>query len=163
LPDVQPTQEEPISSGFENFRSLAKENPDASPQRLQQLAGQHVGDPLEWPSKWLETHSEWYLQQPREWYSRDVELDSDGYPLRLPADPLPAKERDTRPTNERGWFERAMRQPGASLEPLAVEMPAFECANVIRVCRKVGMQDAQEIFGQAKIETAYLLVGLSGA
>jgi len=154
-------QQEAIPDGFARVKSLAKENPDASAQRLLQLAGRHIGDPLEWGLEWQQTRPEWYLQQPREWYSGDVELDSDGYPTRCPENPLTAKDRETRPTTEQGWFERAMRSPGASLEPLAVEMPAFEVANVIRVTRKVGMQDAVDIFGHEKIATAHRLAGLS--
>ena len=156
-PDVAPAQTEAIPEGFARFKTLAKENPDASPQRLLQLAGRSLGDPLSWP-EWRETHPEWYLQQPRDWYSPDVQLDESGYPLRIPADPLTAKERETRPTNERGWFDRAMRQPGASLEPLACEMPAYECANVLRVTKKVGQQAAEEIFGLEKIMAARRLV-----
>ncbi|HEU0047008.1 MAG TPA: hypothetical protein VFQ43_05310 [Nitrososphaera sp.] len=159
-PEVQPAQEETIPDGFARFRSLAKENPDASPQRLLQLAGRSLGDPLSWP-EWRETHPEWYLQQPRDWYAHDVELDVDGYPMRFPTDPLTAKERETRPTNERGWFERATRQPGASLEPLACEMPAFEVANVLRVTKKVGEQSGLDIFGQPKIELARRLAGIT--
>jgi hypothetical protein len=157
----QPAQAETIPDGFSKFRDLAKNNPDCSVQRLLQLAGRHLGDPLEWGPEWQQTRPEWYLQQPREWYSRDVELDADGYPTRCPEIPLTAKEREVRPATEQGWFERAMRLPGASLEPLAVEMPAFEVANVVRVCLKVGMQNAVDIFGPAKIATAHRLVGLS--
>jgi hypothetical protein len=155
------TQEEAIPEGFARFKSLAKENPDASAQRLLQLAGRHIGDPLQWGSEWQQTRPEWYLQQPRDWYSRDVELDADGYPMRCAENSLIAKEREVRPSSEAGWFERAMRQPGASLEPLAVEMPAFEVANIIRVTRKVGMANAVDIFGSEKITTAHRLVGLS--
>src|SRR5437016_163222 len=163
-PEAQPTQGEPVSSDFARFKSLAKENPDASPQRLLQLAGRHIGDPLEDTEQWRAFRAEnpeWYLQAPRTWYAQDTELDTDGYPLRIPADPLTAKERETRPTNERGWFDRAMRQPGASLEPLACEMPAFEVANVLRVTNKVGEQNALDIFGPTKIELARKLAGIT--
>jgi hypothetical protein len=159
-PVVQPEQEEPVASDFARFRSLAKENPDASPQRLLQLAGRHLGDPLEWPAKWLETHPEWFLQLSSAWYSPDVQLDEAGYPLRFPTEPLTAQERSVRPANDKTWFERAMRQPGASLEPFAVPMPAFEVANVLRVTKKIGQQAAEEIFGSVKIATARQLVGV---
>lgn len=159
-PEVQPTQAEAISSDFARFRSLAKENPDVSPQRLLQLAGRHIGDPLEWPAEWRETNPEWYLAQPKDWYSSDLALDESGYPLRYPAGPLTAKEREVRPTTDKAWFDRAMRQPGASLEPLAVPMPAFEVANILRVTKKIGLPSAQEIFGLAKIERAQRLAGL---
>lgn len=161
---IQPeTRSETISDDFARFKALAKENPDASPQRILQLAGRHIGDPLEESNHWREfkaQNPEWYLQQPREWYPADVELTED-YPTRYPSEPLTAKERDVRPTTERGWFERAMRQPGASLEPFAVEMPAFEVANILRVLKKVGEQNALDIFGSEKIATAHRLVGLS--
>jgi hypothetical protein len=159
--EPQPAQQETIPDGFSKFRDLARNNPDVSAQRLLQIAGRHLGDPLEpqW-ADWRAEHPEWYLQQPRDWYSRDVELDIDGYPMRVPENPLTAKEQGTRPTNERGWFEFAMRSPGASLEPLAVPMPAYECANIIRVCRKIGMQAAQDIFGPEKIATAHKLAGI---
>ncbi len=159
--EAKPTQTEAISDGFSKFKAIAKENPDASAQRLLQLSGRHIGDPLEWGSEWQQTRPEWYLQQPRDWYERDVELDSDGYPMRCPETSLTAKDREIRPTTELGWFERAMRSPGASLEPLAVEMPAYEVANVIRVSRKIGIQAAQEIFGLTKIATAHQLGGLT--
>ena len=54
-----------------------------------------------------------------------------------------------------------MRQPGASLEPFAVEMPAYECANILRVLKKVGEHNALDIFGTEKIATAHRLAGLS--
>jgi hypothetical protein len=153
-PQDSPEPQETISDGFARFRSLARENPDASLQRLLQLAGRSLGDPLEWGTEWQQARPEWYLQSPRDWYSRDVELDSDGYPLRLPDNPLTTKEQNTRPTTERAWFEWTTRQSGASLQPLAVEMPAFEVANILRTCRKIGENAATEIFGPAKIETA---------
>jgi hypothetical protein len=56
-----------------------------------------------------------------------------------------------------------MRTPGASLEPFAVEMPAFEVANILRVTKKVEEQNALDIFGPGKIATARRLVGLQGA
>jgi hypothetical protein len=163
--EVEPAQTEAIPDDFSRFRSIAKENPDSSAQRLLQLAGRHLGDPLEDSEHWREfkaEHPEWYLAQPQTWYARDVELDSDGYPMRCPENPLTAKDRETRPTTEAGWFERAMRSPGASLEPLSVApMPAFEVANVIRVSRKVGMVNAVDIFRPEKIATAHRLAGLS--
>ena len=167
LASVQPVQDPPpadteqVSQGFARFRRLAKENPDTSPQRLLQLAGRHIGDPLEadW-AEWRETHPEWYFQQPRVWHAKDVELDADGYPLRYPENPLTLGEHEDRPKTERGWFEWATRQPGASLEPLAKEMPAFECSNIVRVTRKVGTANAIDIFGQAKIDLAHQLVGV---
>jgi hypothetical protein len=156
----QESQQEPASEEFARFKALAKENPDASPQRLLQLAGRSLGDPLSWPAEWREARPEWFLGQPRDWYSRDVELDADGYPLRLPESPLTGKEQNARPTNERAWLNWAMRQPGASLEPLAVEMPAFECANILRTVQKIGEPAATEIFGPEKIATARRLAGL---
>ena len=164
VPDAQPAQAEPVSSDFARFREIVKQNPDCSVQRALQLAGRHLGDPLGDTEQWRAFRAEnpeWYLQAPRTWYAADLELDSDGYPLRIPADPLTAKERETRPTNERGWFDRAMRQPGASLEPLACEMPAFEVANVLRVTNKVGEQNALDIFGPTKIELARKLAGIT--
>jgi hypothetical protein len=157
-----PESQQSISSddGWTRFKELAKANPDASQQRLLQLAGRHIGDPLDpqW-AEWRASHPEWFLQQPKDWYAPDVELTED-YPTRYPSDPLTAKDREVRPTGEAGWFERAMRHPGASLEPLACEMPAIEVANVIRVCRKIGMPNAVDIFGAAKIATAHRLVGV---
>lgn len=162
--EAQPAQEEPATDAFSRFKALAKANPDVSPQRLLQLAGRHLGDPLEDSEHWRQfraEHPEWYLQQPREWYAHDLELDQDGYPMRYPTEPLTAKERDVRPVNEKAWFDRAMRSPGASLEPLAMEMPAYEVANILRVVKKVGMQEAEQIFGQAKIEQAQQLAGIA--
>jgi len=156
-------EETPVSDAFQRFKALAQENPDASPQRLLQLAGRHIGDPLTWGLEWRAVHPEWYLLQPRDWYERDVELDQDGYPLRYPESPLTAKEREVRPVNDKAWFERAMRQPGASLEPLGVEMPAYECANILRVAKKIGEPAAVEIFGSAKMELAHRLVGVQDA
>ncbi len=164
--NAPPTQEEPASDGYARFKALARENPDASPQRLLQLASRHLGDPLEDTEHWRTFRAqnpEWFLAQPKDWYPHDVELDADGYPMRYPAEPLTAKEREVRPTNDRGWFDRAMRQPGASLEPLAVPMPAFEMANILRVVKKVGEQAAVEIFGTGKIATARQLAGISSA
>ncbi len=161
--EAQPARQEPISDGFARFKQLAKDNPDVTPQRLLQVAGRHIGDPLWDTEHWRAFRAqnpEWFLKQPREWYSSDVELTED-YPTRYPENPLTSKERETRPTTERGWFDRAMRQPGASLEPLAVEMSAAECANVIRVVKKVGMQAGQDIFGQEKIEQAHRLAGIT--
>jgi len=143
-----------IDEGFQRFKTLAKENPDASPQRLLQLAGRSLGDPLSWPSEWRGLHPDWFLQTSREWYARDVELDADGYPMRLPESPLTSKEQNIRPTTERGWFDQAMRSLGASLEPLAVEMPAFECANILRTVQKIGEPAATEIFGPARVGQA---------
>jgi hypothetical protein len=154
-------QETPASDTFQRFKALAQENPDASPQRLLQLAGRSLGDPLAWSEEWRVAHPEWYLQQPREWYARDVELDQDGYPMRYPTEPLSAQERSARPVNDKAWFERAMRQPGASLEPLAVEMPAYEVANILRVTKKVGEQNALDIFGSSKIGLAWRLARIS--
>jgi hypothetical protein len=156
-------QETPVSDAFQCFKALAQENPDCSIQRLLQLAGRHIGDPLTWGPEWQEKHREWFLQQSRDWYSQDVELDQDGYPLRYPAgEPLSAQERSVRPVNDKAWFDRAMHQPGASLEPLAVEMPAYEVANILRVTKKVGEQNALDIFGQSKIELARRLAYISG-
>ena len=155
------TLTEAISDDFQRFKDLAKNNPDCSPQRLLQLAGRHLGDPFEWGFEWQQAHPDWFLQQPRDWYARDVELDADGYPSRLPESPLTGKDREVRPNSERSWFEFAVRCPGASLEPLAVEMPAFEVANVIRVTRKIGMENATEIFGPEKLATAYRLASLT--
>jgi len=163
-PEATPVQPETISSDFARFKTLAKENPDCSAQRLLQLAGRHLGDPLEDSEQWRSFRAEnpeWYLLQPREWYRSDVALDESGYPLRYPTDPLTAKEREVRPATERGWFERTMRQTGASLEPFAVEMPGFECANILRVVKKIGQQLAEEIFGPTKIATARRLVGVT--
>jgi hypothetical protein len=161
------SQETPVSDAYQRFKALAQANPDASPQRLLQLAGRHLGDPLEDTEHWRTFRAEnpeWYLQPPQSWYAADVALDESGYPLRYPSgDPLTAKEREVRPATEQGWFERAVRQPGASLEPLAVEMPAYEVANILRVTKKIGQQAAEEIFGSEKIATARRLVGLQGA
>jgi hypothetical protein len=165
-PEAQPTQAEPISAGFARFREIVEQNPDCSVQRALQLAGRHIGDPLGDTEQWRTFRAEnpeWFLQLPATWYASDVTLDESGYPLRFPADPLTAKERETRPTTERGWFDRTMRQPGASLEPFAVEMPGFEVANILGVCKKVGQQLAEEIFGPVKIATARRLVGLQSA
>jgi hypothetical protein len=162
-PEAQPMQAEPISTGFARFREIVEQNPDCSVQRALQLAGRHLGDPLEDSEQWRSFRAqnpEWYLLQPKDWYSSDVAVDESGYPLRYPTDPLTAKEREVRPTTEQGWFDRAMRQTGASLEPFAVEMPAYECANILRVCKKVGEQNALDIFGAAKIATARRLAGL---
>jgi hypothetical protein len=150
--DPEP-QRKTIPDDLARFKALARENPDASPQRLLQLAGRSLGDPLSWPAEWRESHPEWFLQTPRDWYAGDVELIED-YPARYPPDPLTTKDQVTRPTSEAAWFQFAMRSPGASLEPLAVEMPAFEVANVMRTCRKIGDDAATEIFGSIKIETA---------
>jgi hypothetical protein len=160
--ELTPAQAEAIPEGFARFRQLARQNPDCSPQRLLQLAGRHLGDPLEsdW-AEWRESHQEWFLKQPRDWYAKDVELDADGYPLRYPSDPLTLGEHEDRPKTERGWSEWATRQPGARLEPLAKEMPAYQAANVIRVCRKVGLANAIDIFGQAKIDLAHRLTGVT--
>jgi hypothetical protein len=160
--EEKPVKQEPISGDFARFKQLAAENPDSSPQRLLQLAGRHLGDPLDpaW-ADWRAKHPEWYLAQPKDWYAADVELDERGYPMRCPSNPLTAKERDTRPKTDRGWFDWAMRQPGASLEPLAKAMPAFECANILRVLKKVGMGNAIDIFGVEKIAKAHEAAGIT--
>lgn len=162
-PEPQPTQQDGVTEGFSRFKAIVEQNSDSSLQRCLQLAGRHIGDPLTDSECWREfrkQNPEWYLQQPRAWYAPDVELTED-YPTRYPESPLTAKERDARPTNETGWFNRAMRQTGASLEPLAAEMSAAECANVIRVTRKIGQEAAQEVFGPGVIATAHRLAGLT--
>jgi len=128
-PAVQPAQAETVSSDFARFGTLAKENPDCSVQRLLQLAGRHIGDPLSWGQEWQQSHADWFLQQPRDWYSPDVQLDESGYPLRIPADPLTAKERETRPTNERVGLTEPCASQGRAWSHSAVEMCAAECAN----------------------------------
>src|SRR5215470_14786829 len=51
---VPPESQEATFSdpNWTRFKELAKANPDASAQRLLQLAGRHIGDPLE--SEWAE-------------------------------------------------------------------------------------------------------------
>jgi hypothetical protein len=152
-------QEAPASEAFVQFKKIARENPDASPERLLQLAGRGLGDPLTNTPKWNEFRAkrpEWYLDSPASWYPQDVELNGD-YPARYPIKPECAT---SRATSDAAWFKFAMSQPGASLEPFAVTMPAFEVANILRVSRKVGKPAALEIFGEDRIRTALELAGV---
>ncbi len=54
-----------------------------------------------------------------------------------------------------------MKQDVASLEPLAMEMPAYEVAYVLRVTKKVGLAAATDIFGEDKILTAFRLARIA--
>lgn len=163
-PEPPESQESAYSDeGWTRFKQLAKENPDASAQRLLQLASKHLGDPLSDTEYWRQfraANPEWYLGEPRTWYAPDVEL-IENYPAFYPSRPLTASERANRPTSEAGWREWAARTRGASIEPLLVEMPAYECANILKVCKKVGMVNALDIFGQEKIDLAHRLAGIA--
>jgi hypothetical protein len=153
--NAPPTQEEPASDGFARFKALARENPDCSVQRLLQLAGRHIPNCLD--EGW-EGPANWWENYPKSVYADDVELDADGqYPLRYPENPLTSKERELRPTTARGWFERALRMPGASLEPFLTPLPIYEVANCLRVTAKVGLKDAIDIFSRDKIKLAFKL------